>query len=57
MTQSEKREVDDENVIYIFVNVCLRYGGRRFSTSLKSFVITAVLHDYVNGCTIIDYQT
>ena len=56
MTISGKREVEDKNVIRIFVYVYLGYGGRIFKIPLKSFLIPTVLNGYVRGCPIIDSQ-
>ena len=49
--------MEDEEVIRIYVQAFLRYGGRKFTTSFKNFVIPTVLNGYVRECPIIDYQT
>ena len=56
LTQSGEREVEDEYLICIFVLLSLRYSLIRFTTSLKSFVITKFFNAYVRGCHIICYQ-
>ena len=49
--------MEDEEVIRIYVQAFLRYGGRKFTTSFKNFVIPTKLNGYVGGCPIIGSQT
>ena len=54
---SGKREVEDKDIMRISVQDFQRYGGRRFTTSLKNFVTPTALIGYVCECPIMGYQT
>ena len=54
--KQEEKSGGKERSTY-FCKGSLRYGGKRFTTSLKSFVILTVLNGCARGCPIIDSLT